>query len=94
MNLGHVPEVLEKSRHQVQPRDLLGARAVLLDECERIMAAAEKESRALTAEERGAFDGHRDQIQEINGILAEYKRLRVADVVAAGFPPEHCRLPF
>jgi hypothetical protein len=73
---------------------LLQARAALFEECERLMTLTEKESRALAADERRAFDDHSDQIREINASLAEYKRAAVAEVVASGYPAEHARQPF
>jgi hypothetical protein len=85
---------LSEWRERHNPSALLRARAALMDACEEIMTRADKESRAMNADERRAFDHHAEIIRDINTDLAEYKRQRVADVVAAGFPAEYCRLPF
>jgi hypothetical protein len=96
MNSSDAPRVLEQWRNDGRRdwRQLLLVRAALIDECERTIGIAEKESRGLAASERAAFDEHRATIGEINSELAAHKRAAVADVVAQGFPAEYCRLPF
>jgi hypothetical protein len=88
--LSDVPRLLERGGIG----DLLGARAGLVNAAEDLLNAAGSENRAMKGDEQRRFDEYTAQVREINGRLAEYKRARVADVAAQGFPPEYCRLPF
>ena len=92
--LADVPQLLQAWRDHSNPLKLLWARAALMDACESIMGNAETSCRALTETERRAFDCHSQQIRTINSDLAEYKRERIAGLVAAGFAASECRLPF
>jgi hypothetical protein len=92
--IDRVPDLIEEWHSRGKWPAALQARSILLDASEELMAVANRESRALTAVERNAFDGHADQIREINESLAQYKRARVADLAAEGHPADHCRLPF
>jgi hypothetical protein len=65
------------SRHRWP--EVLRMRADLFDECERIVAAESKESRALTAEERARFAENEEQVRDINARLAEYKAQQIAE---------------
>lgn len=92
--LTDVPRRLEEWTRKRDWRGALLARAALTDACEALLCGAEKESRGLNADEQRNFDVHATQVREINASLAEFKRRAVADVMAQGFPAEHCRLPF
>jgi hypothetical protein len=89
-DLSDVPHLLERGRII----DLLGARGALVDAAEEILNAAVSEERALKGDEQRRFDAHTAQVREINTKLAEYKRQRIADIVAAGLPVDYCRVPF
>jgi len=65
-----------------------------VDAASALVDCAVKEERAMKADEQRQFDEFTAQVRDINVELAEYKRQRVADVVAAGLPAEYCRLPF
>jgi hypothetical protein len=82
-----VPRLLERGATP----NLLGARAALSDACEALIEAADREGRALTADERRAFDLHALQIRGINADLAERKRERMAGLVALGIDPSEAR---
>ena len=70
------------------------ARAGLLNECDRLMLCAHRESRGLTVDERQSFDEHMEKIRELSGFLAEIRKQQVAEITAQGFPPEYCRSPY
>ena len=86
--LSHVPQLLADGRNL---GNLIGARAALVDACESLMAVADREARALTADERRAFDLYSTQIRGINADLAESKRERIAGLVARGIDPSEAR---
>jgi hypothetical protein len=92
--LSKVPDLLQRWKDARSVASALQARAALVDGCEDIMRRVEAESRSMTGDERRTFDCHTLQIRAINADLAEYKRERVADIMAAGFPAEYCRLPY
>lgn len=92
--LSDVPRLLQSWRDRKRMPSLLGARAALLDAVEAIMGNAEASCRALTPDERRAFDLHTQQIRSINSDLAGYKRERVAGLAAAGIDASELRLPF
>jgi hypothetical protein len=92
--LSDVPRLLQSGKDRHSPPNLLGARAALLDACEAIMGNAETSCRALTPDERRAFDLYSQQIQAINFDLAEYKRERLAGLVEMGIDPGEMRSPF
>ena len=95
--LSDVPRLLEAWRNgspRGNPLNLLRARVALMDASEAIMANAESSCRALTPDERRAFDLHIQQIHSINADLAEYKRNHVAGLAALGIDASECRLPF
>ncbi len=79
-----VPRLLQSWRDRGAVLDLLRARTALMDTCESIMGVAEASCRALTLDERRAFDVHTQQIRSINSELAEYKQNRIAGLAAAG----------
>jgi hypothetical protein len=91
--LSDVPRLLQSWRDQRKVLDLLRARAALMDACESIMGNAETSCRALTLDERRAFDLHAQQIRSINSDFAEYKRERTAGIVALGWDANEMRLP-
>jgi hypothetical protein len=88
--LSDVPRLLERGGI----KDLLGARAALVDAAEGLLNNAASEERSLKADEQRRFDEHTAQVRDITAKLAEHKRQRVADIVAAGLPAEYCRLPY
>jgi hypothetical protein len=92
--LSDVPRLLQSWRERRHIPSVLGARAALLDAVEATMANAEASCRALTPDERRAFDLHTQQIRYINSDLAEYKRERIAGLAAEGIAASECRLPF
>lgn len=92
--LADVSRLLEDWRNRGNALNLLRARVALMDACESIMGTAEASCRALTPDERRAFDFHTQQIRAINSDLAEYKRETVAGLAAAGIDPGELRLPF
>jgi hypothetical protein len=69
------------------------ARTALVDACESIMGNAEASCRALTPDERRAFDCHSQQIRAINSDLAEYRRERIAGLAALGIDASEMRSP-
>lgn len=92
--LSDIPRLLQSWRDHGRPGDLLMARSALVEACESIMGNAEATCRALTPDERRAFDCHSQQIRSINSDLAEYKRKRIAGIVALGWDASELRLPF
>jgi hypothetical protein len=92
--LSDVPRLLQSWRDQGSPLCLLQARAALVDACGSIMDSAETSCRALTPDERRAFDLHTQQIRGINTDLAEYKKNQIAGLVAMGIDASESRLPF
>ncbi len=88
--LSDVPRLMERGGIG----DMLGARAALMNAAEGLLNSAAAEERAMKDDEQRRFDEYITQVRDINAKLTEYKRQRVADVVAAGFPAEYCRLPF
>jgi hypothetical protein len=92
--IAEVPRLLQNWRDHGNPLNLLRARVALVDACEAIMGNAEASCRALTPDERRAFDCHSQQIRAINSDLAERKRETIAGLVAAGIDPSELRLPF
>src|ERR1035438_679647 len=92
--LSDVSRLLQAWRDRGRLGDLLMARTALVDACESIMGNAEASCRALTPDERRAFDCHSQQIRTINSDLAEYKRKRIAGIVALGWDASELRLPF
>ncbi len=76
--LHEVPGLLEQWRtgSKIDPRPLVNARAALLTACETLMNRAGAESRALTPDERIAFDDYSGQMHSINDDLAAYEHER------------------
>jgi hypothetical protein len=76
-----VPRLMEQWRASGSTKwpALLQARAALVGACEKLIEAAAKESRGLTAEERGLFDEYSERVHDINGSLAKLKAARVAE---------------
>ena len=92
--LADVPQLLQAWRDHGNPLKLLWARVALMDACESIMGNAEATCRALTPDERRAFDCHSQQIRAINSDLAEYKREKRTGLAAGGIDASECRTPF
>jgi hypothetical protein len=92
--LSDVPGLLDSFRDSGNPHDAFKARAGLLNECDRLMLCAHRESRGLTVDERQSFDEHMEKIRELSGFLAEIRKQQVAEITAQGFPPEYCRSPY
>jgi hypothetical protein len=70
------------------------ARMVLMDACEALMDRAEREQRALTGDERRAFDLHALQIRGINAEMEHFKRERIEGLAAMGIDASEIRSPF
>lgn len=92
--LSDVPRLQQSWRDQGKVLDGLRARTVLVETCEAVMGNAEASCRALTPDERRAFDLHTQQIRSINADLAEYKRNHIAGLAALGIDASESRLPF
>ena len=91
--LSDVSRLLQAWRERGRLGDLLMARTALVDACESIMGNAEASCRALTPDERRAFDCHSQQIRAINSDLAEYRRERIAGLAALGIDASEMRSP-
>lgn len=91
--LSDVSRLLQAWRDRGRLGDLLMARTALVDACESIMGNAEASCRALTPDERRAFDCHSQQIRAINSDLAEYRRERIAGLAALGIDASEMRSP-
>lgn len=88
--LSDVPKLMERG----DPGSLLRARQALMDGCEALMKRADTEARAMTGEERRTFDLYAQQIRGINADFAEYKRERIAGLMAMGIDGSEARFPF
>jgi hypothetical protein len=93
LELSDVPRLLQRAERG-DPGGWLGARAALTDAAGELMGTAVAENRALKPDEQRRFDACMAQAAGISADMAEYKRKRIADIVAQGLPAEYCRLPW
>ncbi len=89
--LADVPRLMRSFNETNDLRAGIAARGVMMDACEALIDGAERESRALTADERRGFDLYSSDIRSINAELKRRKQERASGLVALGIDPSEAR---